>query len=251
MRQTRIQMGMPVTVEIADAGASEALLDVVFSYFEYVDATFSTYKLASEISRINRGELALGAASDAMRAIFGLAEQTRQQTNGYFNIARNGQYDPSGIVKGWAIDQAAERLREHGCANFYVDAGGDIQLAGANSAGKLWRVGIRNPFTIDEIVKVLALTDCGIATSGTSIRGQHIYNPFQPGQPLTEVVSLTVIGPDAYEADRFATAAFAMGQAGILFIEQLAGFEGYQIDARGQATATSGFMRYTAHDAID
>ncbi len=251
MRQTRIQMGMPVTVEIADAGASEELLNIAFDYFEYVDATFSTYKPESEISRINRGEIALAEASDDMRAIFGLAEQTRQATGGYFNISRNGSYDPSGIVKGWAIDQAAERLRERGCANFYVDAGGDIQLAGNNSAGKLWQIGIRNPFNMDEIVKVLALTDCGVATSGTSIRRQHIYNPFQPGQPLTEIVSLTVIGPDIYEADRFATAAFAMGRAGILFIEQLDGFEGYQIDARGQATATSGFMRYTTHDAID
>jgi thiamine biosynthesis lipoprotein len=68
------------------------------------------------------------------------------------------------------------------------------------------------------------------------------------GQPLTEVVSLTVIGPDIYEADRFATAAFAMGQAGIIFVEQLEGFEGYLINQEGQATFTSGFARYVCHD---
>lgn len=244
-------MGMPVTVEVADAGATSELFERVFAYFEYVDATFSTYKPGSEISRINRGELAIAQASVDMRTIFRLAEQTRQETHGYFDIARGGGYDPSGIVKGWAIDRAADILRDGGCANFYVDAGGDVQLAGHNTQGQEWRVGVRNPFDLHQIVKVLALTDCGVATSGTSIRGQHIYDPMRPGQPLAEIVSLTVVGPDVYEADRFATAAFAMGRAGIMFIEQLDGFEGYLIDAQRQATCTSGFARYICDDQTD
>ena len=95
-----------------------------------------------------------------------------------------------------------------------------------------------------EIVKVLAVTDKGIATSGTAIRGQHIYNPHNPVTPLQDIVSLTVVGPNVYEADRFATAAFAMGKRGIYFIEQLPGFEGYMIDASARATFTSGFERY-------
>jgi thiamine biosynthesis lipoprotein len=240
-------MGMPVTLEVVGGMAPEAVFEAVFGYFEYIDATFSTYKEHSEISRINRRELALERASADMRTIFALAEQTRQETYGYFDIARGGRYDPSGIVKGWAIDRAADILRDREFGNFYVDAGGDIQVAGNNAEGQDWRVGIRNPFNLREIVKVLAVTDCGVATSGTSIRGQHIYNPNDPGQSIAEIVSLTVIGPDIYEADRFATAAFAMGRAGIMFVEQLDGFEGYLIDARGQATYTSGFARYIYH----
>ncbi|HEX7104098.1 MAG TPA: FAD:protein FMN transferase, partial [Nitrolancea sp.] len=114
--------------------------------------------------------------------------------------------------------------------------------------GAPWRVGIRNPFRRQENVKVLALTDCGVATSGTAVRGQHIYDPFQPGVPLRDVVSLTVIGHSILEADRFATAAFAMGCRGIQFIEALPGFEGYQIDANARATYTSGFERYVVHE---
>jgi len=211
MKETRLLMGMPVTVEIVDAHATQRDLDCVYGYFEYVDAKFSTYKEASEISQINRGQLAIGQASDDMQLIFALADLTRQETDGYFDIQRNGYIDPSGLVKGWAIYNAAQLLRQHGFSNFYVDAGGDIQIAGHNAEGKRWRVGIRNPFNIHEIVKVLELTDCGVATSGTSIRGQHIYNPKQPDQLLESIVSLTVIGPNIYEADRFATAAFAMG----------------------------------------
>jgi thiamine biosynthesis lipoprotein len=246
MKQTRLLMGMPITVEILDPGVTSEQLDRVFDYFATVDERFSTYKEESEISRINRGELLPEQYSDEMKTILSLCEQTKQQTGGYFDIAHDGRLDPSGIVKGWAIQQAADRLSASGWQNFYVDAGGDIQVAGTKE-GHPWRVGIRNPFEREEYVKVLALSDCGIATSGTAIRGQHIYDPLQPGVPLLEVLSLTVIGPNIYEADRFATAAFAMGNRGIEFIETLPGFEGYLIDANARATYTSRFERYVVH----
>ncbi len=248
MQQTRIMMGMPITVEIVDAGAAARDIDLVFDYFEYVDEKFSTFKPTSEISRINAHLLPLEQASDDMQRIFQLAELTRQQTFGFFDIYRAGFADPSGIVKGWAIQQAAGLLRQRGFRNFVVDAGGDIQTSGRNPDGQGWRVGIRNPFNIRQIVKVLSVSGQGVATSGTYIRGQHIYNPRGDGSPLRDVLSLTVVGADVYEADRFATAAFAMGRAGIYFIEEQDGLEGYQIDAGGQATPTTGFEQYVVHD---
>ncbi len=245
MKQTRLLMGMPVTVEIVDARTDEDL-NAVYDYLEYVDRTFSTYKEESEISRLNRGEITLDQASDDMRLIFALAGVTQQETAGYFDIEQDGHYDPSGIVKGWAIYNAAGMLRQRGWTNFYVDAGGDIEAAGKNGRGENWRIGIRNPFNAAEIVKVLSITDGGVATSGTYVRGQHIYNPKRRGEPITEIVSLTVVGPNVYDADRFATAAFAMGREGIFFVEQLDGFEGYLIDTKGQATFTTGFQRFVS-----
>lgn len=248
MKQTRILMGMPVTVEIVDAGAAESEIEAVFDYFLSVDRTFSTYQAGSEISKINRGELSLIQASADMQTIFALAEQTRLETDGFFDIHHNGAYDPSGIVKGWAIARAAQILTDRGWKNFYVDAGGDIQAVGLNDRGQKWRVGIRNPFNLHEIVKTLAVSNCGVATSGTSIRGQHIYNPKNPGQALIDIVSLTVVSADIYHADRFATAAFAMGRAGIYFIDGLDGFEGYMIDQNRQAIFTRGFSDYVCDD---
>ena len=244
--QTRLLMGMPITIQVLDPGIASEVLDDLFAYFGWVDDTFSTYKETSEISRLNRGELPLDHCSDAVRTILALGEETKQETQGYFDIYRkgiNGVCDPSGIVKGWAIQQAAVQLRAAGAHNFYVDAGGDIQVAGTKR-GSPWRVGIRNPFNRKQNVKILALSDCGVATSGTAIRGQHIEDPHHPGAPLLEIVSMTVIAPDIYDADRFATAAFAMGTKGIQFIERLPGVEGYMIDAQARATYTSGFERY-------
>ena len=75
--------------------------------------------------------------------------------------------------------------------------------------------------------------------------GLHIYNPHDGNEPVSGIVSLTVIGPNIHDADRFATAAFAMGPAGINFIEQLSGYEGYIIDKNKVATMTTGFDKYT------
>ena len=237
-------MGMPVTVEIV-GGTTEAL-EKVFSYFTEVDERFSTYKPESEISKINRGEIKKEEASKDMQEVFALSEKTHAESNGYFSITKpDGSIDPSGLVKGWAIRNAAALVEKMGYHNYFLDVAGDIQSKGVDEKGAQWSIGIRNPFNRDEIVKVIYPKGKGVATSGTYIRGQHIYNPHEPDQALRDVVSLTVVGPDVYEADRFATAAFAMGKSGIVFIEGLSGFEGYSIDTTGIATRTGGFDALT------
>jgi len=235
-------MGMPITVEISDE-AKAADLDKIFDYFMRVDEQYSPYKPTSELSKVNAG-LPRNKWSGEFQEIIRLCEQTKQETQGYFDIEHNGKLDPSGLVKGWAIQQAAEQLVASGFDNFYIEAGGDIQVHGSYQKDIPWSIGIRNPFNIDEIIKVLQIRNQGVATSGTYIRGEHIYDPRASYRAVHAVKSLTVIGPNIYEADRLATAAFAMGEAGIGFIEVRPGFEGYQIDKNKVATYTSGFEDY-------
>lgn len=234
-------MGMPVTVDIAGTSGA-TLVEAVFDYFEHVDRRFSTYRTDSEISAINRGDLPIRDWSAEMMEVMALAAQTKDQTDGYFDIRNpDGSLDPSGIVKGWAIRNAAGIVRRAGVGDFFIEAGGDIQSCGRNASGLDWSVGIRNPFNAEEIIKIVYPRGHGVATSGTYARGQHIYNPLGAGDPITEIVSLTVIGSDVLEADRFATAAFAMGREGIVFLEQAPGLEGYVVDSNSRATPTSGF----------
>ncbi len=247
MKQTRILMDMPIIVEIIDDTVSEDIFTKVYSYFDYIDKKFSTFKNDSEITQINNGKISQKNYSSDMQLIFSLAQKTKKDTNGYFDINRNGKYDPLGIVKGWAIWQASKMIKKAGFKNFYVDAGGDIQVCGNNKEEKPWRVGIKNPFNRREIIKVLNISDLGVATSGTYIRGEHIFNPKTGQNASNDIVSLTVVGPNVYEADRFATAAFAMGKKGIEFISRLNGFEGYMIDEKGLATFTGGFINYEIH----
>jgi len=242
MKQTQIIMGMPITVEIAHS-QDRHLFQSIFAFFRQVDERYSTYKENSEITQVNGG-LPRSKWSIEMKEIMRLCEETKQETNGYFDIEHEGRLDPSGLVKGWSIWQAAQDLIKQGAVDFYIEAGGDIQAHGTSQSGQGWVVGIRNPFNTSEIIQTLCLHDQGIATSGTYIRGQHIYNPYSPKDLLTDVQSLTVIAPNVYEADRFATAAFAMGTKGIAFIEKQDSLEGYMVDAQGVATYTSGFKGY-------
>ena len=237
MKQTKLIMGMPITIEVDGSGDLSVIFKELFDFFKTVDNRFSTYKKQSEISKINRGEIKRKDYSKEMKIIFNLAEKTKQETSGYFDIFNGQIIDPSGIVKGWAILEAAKNLRKKGVENFYIDAGGDVQVG-----CKVWKVGIKNPFNQNEVVKVLKIKNKGVATSGSYIRGDHIYDPKEK-KALKETVSLTVVGPDILEADRFATAAFAMGKSGINFIENQKGFEGYMIDSLGIATLTSGFEK--------
>jgi thiamine biosynthesis lipoprotein len=243
MKRTELNiMGMPITVEIRNSKYEIRKVDLgkdigkVFEYFREVDEKYSPFKSTSEVGKLNRGE----KVSDEMRDILRLAHDLKVETNGYFDIERpDGRIDPSGIVKGWAIKNAADILRKLKYKKFFVDAGGDAEIVGGP-----WKWGIRNPFNKSQIVKVLSLNNCGIATSGTYERGQHIYNPITKETEIPDIVSLTVIGLNIYEADKFSTPAFAMGKGGIKFIEKQKDLEGYMIDKDGVATMTSGFKRY-------
>lgn len=243
MKQTRFIMGMPVTIEIINC-RDRKLFKQVFDFFRGIDQQFSPYKKNSEVSQINRGVLKKKDFSVKMKKIISLAKKTERQTEGYFNVFQNHIFDPSGIVKGWAILEAAKILKKNGQKNFFIEAGGDIQVSGRNESGHRWKIGIKNPFQPSEIVKVLNISSQGVATSGSYERGQHIYNP-KGGEVTDDVVSLTVIGHNIYEADRFATAAFAMGEKGLQFIDSITGLEGYAIKKNGIATFTRNFDQFT------
>jgi thiamine biosynthesis lipoprotein len=243
MKKQAIIMGMPVTVQIIDAGATSEDIQEVFAYLNYIDKKFSTYKKDSEISQINRGVVNKVDYSAEMKKILELSDQTKKETNGYFDINLNGIIDPSGIVKGYAIWQASKILEKKGHQNFYVEIAGDIQVFGKNEKGESWRVGIQNPFNPEEIIKIVKISNKGIATSGNYQKGLHILNP-KTKIAADEIAGISVIGPNVYEADRFATAAFAMGEKGIEFIEGLKGFDGYMVKNNQIAVMTSGFEKY-------
>ena len=246
MKVTKETMGMPAAVTIP-GDTHEELIERVFSLWSDVDARFSMYRPESEVSRVSRDELFEDEYSEELSEVLALGERTSRETLGYFNMVRpDGILDPTGIVKGWALDRAAALLQEAGVRDFLVEIAGDAVASGVDETGSAWKIGISNPFTPGELVKVLALSGVGIATSGTAERGQHIYNPYAPNEPISDIISTTVVAASALDADRFATAAFAMGSSGIQFLEAIEGLEAYQIDTAGIATETSHFQDYVA-----
>lgn len=238
-------MGMPITISVVDDGPGDPVSEA-FRYFREVDNRFSPFKTGNEVALLNEGA-DITTLSEEMSEILDLAEITRRETNGYFDIHRpDGRVDPSGVVKGWAIRNASRLIAERGYRNYFVEAGGDVQCSGENIHGRPWRIGIRNPSDARQSIKTLEPGNAGVATSGSYVRGAHIYNPRDRTDVLGEVLSVTVVAPDICDADRFATAAFAMGRHGIAFIEETPGLEGYAVDRNGIATMTSGFRKVVA-----
>lgn len=236
-------MSMPVIVNVIDRLVSKSDMEEVFTYLRQTDKRFSTYRDESETQKINRGEILEMDYSAEMRRVLALNKKTKSNTSGYFDIFYKGRLDPAGIVKGLAIYEGSKILKDKGFHDFYLEIAGDIQVQGFNEEGEKWQIGIEDPFSRGNLVKVVKLSNQGIATSGTYIRGKHIYNPIDQIY-ADEIVSITVIAPNVLEADRFATASFAMGKDGINFLESRKNLEGYMITKEKKAYFTKGFEQY-------
>jgi thiamine biosynthesis lipoprotein len=242
-------MGMAVTIDVRDPDCPPQAIDDVVEWLHHVDRVFSTHKPESPISAMGRGELTLEDASEEIREVIRQCAELSVETGGAFDIfavhAPNGKrFDPSGFVKGWAIERAAGILESYGCGNFCINAGGDIAIRGDSAGGTPWRIGIRHPEEADKLALAIRATGpLGIATSATYERGAHIIDP-REGEPAISLASATVVGPDLGIADAYATAVFVMGLDGLDWIEGREGYEAYLITHDAETTWTSGFGRY-------
>jgi thiamine biosynthesis lipoprotein len=251
-------MGMPVFIDVCDADVDAGAIDRAYEWLRYVDETFSTYKPDSHISRLNRGELSVDDAPAAVRSVLDRCERLRAETDGYFDIhapyaaggsapaagrGLAGSVDPSGLVKGWSVLGAGRLLERDGARNYAVNAGGDILLRGHPEGDSSWRVGIQHPRLRDQVAMVLSLTAGGVATSGAYERGDHIVDPHSRRVP-SELLSVTIVGPDLATADAYATAAYAMGPGAAEWCARLSGHEAILIRSDDTVLTTPGLDRY-------
>jgi len=160
-----------------------------------------------------------------------------------------------GIAKGYAVDLAVEALRRAGVTSAVVDAGGDIRVLGRHPTGRTWLIGLRNPFSDDDKpLKTLDLADCAVATSGDyersyTIAGKrysHIFDP-RTGLSVRDAHSVTVVAPDATQADALATAVSVLGpERGIALVETIPSTECFFISGTAAQTSfrmSSGFEK--------
>ena len=185
-------MGMPIVVDVRDVD-DEAALEPIFDWFRWVDETFSTYRADSEVSRLNRAELALADASPEVREVLARCDELRAETSGYFDVhaASDDILDPSGLVKGWSVDRAATIADDLGWRNYAINAGGDMRLCGGALPAPLWRVGIQHPHERQQVVAVVAGDDLAVRDLDTSGQVVSLYEP-------TEVAVLSRSGGFAF-----------------------------------------------------
>lgn len=206
----------------------------------HVDRVFSTWQPASPLSRFRRGEVALHDLPDEVAEVAERCESAKATSRGWFDPWRlPGGFDPTGLVKGWAVERAAVRAAASGARGGMVNVGGDLVAWGEPADGGRWTVALRHPVHRDAAAGVLAV-DRAVATSGEYERGAHLWDPFA-GRPRCRVASATVAGPDLAMADALATALAVAGTPGLSFVADAGGYEGLVILPDGQGRATPGF----------
>lgn len=223
-------MGMAISLHIADPlppDRLDRLATETFGWLREVDQRFSTYLPDSEVNRLHRGELALPRCSADLRLVLEHCARLWRDTDGYFDCYATDRLDPSGYVKGWAVQRASALLIAAGSANHVLNAGGDVRTRGGPRPHEGWRVGVRHPWRTMALADVIVGDDLAVATSGTYERGPHVINP-RLGEPARELRAVTVVatGADADLgiADAYATTALAMGLAGVSWLSQLDGY---------------------------
>jgi len=178
------------------------------------ERVFSTYRDDSDISRLRDEGLELGAIDPRVAEVAERCRDLRERSGGRFDAHWRGWFDPTGYVKGWSTDAAAqafdELLENGGIEAVGVNVGGDMRLRTAATSPHVWRVGVAHPTHEGELLATVEVVDGAVATSGTAERGAHLIDP-RTGVHLAGPVSATVIAGDLTTADAWATVAAIAG----------------------------------------
>ncbi|GAA1860622.1 FAD:protein FMN transferase [Asanoa iriomotensis] len=235
-------MGMPISLHVRQ-GADTSAIAAAFAWLRRVDRMFSLHRPDSQVSELNRGVRALADCDPLMREVLDLCELARERTGGCFDALLPGPdgrvaFDPSGLVKGWAVERAGDLLTDRGVADFSLNAGGDIVLR-VGAGLPRWRVGVEDPAAPERLCAVLELGDTAVATSGTARRGAHIVDP-RTGRRIGGTVSVTVLGPSLTWADVYATAAVVRGPDDLDWLAAHPDHQALAVDGSGSIAATPG-----------
>lgn len=234
-------MGTVVSFSLIDAPTSpHEAVHAACAELHRIDEVFSTFKPGSAVSRLRRGELGPCGLPADLEEVLARCRLAAEITNGWFDPwAMPGGVDPSGLVKGWAVDRAAAILRTRGTRSALVNGAGDIACFGRPPAGGPWRIGVRHPWRADALAAIVECDGGAVATSGTYERGEHLVNPRTGGQRAA-VASATVIGPDLAVADALATALAVAGEELLPSVLELDGYDAHLVGWDGTEHTTPG-----------
>lgn len=201
----------------------------------------------------NTGIEPTAGAIDSIMPLVGIASCTLSPEGNILKKSPGTEFNFSAITKGYGCDLIGEMLARNGCSDYMVEIGGEIAMAGVNSRGKGWRIMIDAPIdndtaVIHERMAVIEPGTGGVATSGnyrnykltSSGKVWHTISP-STGRPAhTDLLSATVIAPDAMLADAYATSCMAMScDSALAMLERIPEVEALLVTLDTSATADS------------
>lgn len=258
-RRVKHVMGMPLSLALrgrhAADRAGDAAWSAVLDQLREVDRVFSTYRPDSAVSRLGRGEITVDDCPPEVAEVLALGREAQRRSGGAFSVVLPASddgdpgatvLDPSGVVKGWAVERASRLLAALPGTDFCLSAGGDMVCHTASSTSPAWRVGIEHPDDVQTVIAVVPVRNGAVATSGTAHRGRHLFDA-RTGRASEGVASITVIGPSLTTADIDATAAYAHGPDAAAWLRSQPGRTALVVWPDATTTLVDG--RRPSHDA--
>lgn len=189
--------------------------------------------------------------NDMLKKVDFTQVQIEENTLPTVTVPSEVQLDLGALAKGYASDKAAEMLREKGITSALINLGGSIMTIGVNpSSGSPWRIGIRDPFSLEENIGVIEVSDKAVVTSGgyercfTAEDGKtyhHIIDPATGYPAESGLVSATVIGDSGMKCDALSTALFVMGaEKAEEYYREKGGFDMILVTESGEILITEG-----------
>ena len=247
-RRVEQVMGLPVSLAVrgrdADDAETESAWQRALAVLREADRVFSTYRPESFISRLGRDEISVADCPSEVAEVLEIAEQARLESDGAFDVRRCGPagtavLDPSGVVKGWAVERAARAFDQLADVDVCLSAGGDMVCRTRMPGSAGWRIGIEDPRHPDQLISVVPVRDGAVATSGLAHRGAHIVDP-RTGLTPGSLASVTVVGPDLTWVDIEATVAFVLGDDADAWLSTRPGRVGLLVGADGSTRLFGG-----------
>ncbi|WP_300765910.1 FAD:protein FMN transferase [uncultured Bifidobacterium sp.] len=216
-------MNLPFTILLdgpGDARVMESAIGGIGDVLVDVDRRFSPFRSDSLVCRYRAGDRSM-LTDDDFTDVHSRSLLARMETDGLFDPFFRGGYDPTGLVKGWAVERAFDLvlnplIAQGSIAAAAINAGGDMAVA-PRADGDLWHIGVVDSHDGRRFVAAFDLPSGAVATSGTSERGEHVVRRFH------DVVQATVIADSLVDADVWATALLA---ASLRDIDRLVGEHG-------------------------
>ena len=203
-------------------------------------APAGTMKMPGELTHVTAAALALAGASNGefdptvgpLVSRWGFGPIEGDGTPDWHHIGLDGAtlskacdgltLDLCGIAKGYALDRMTEIVTSAGNTDFLIDLGGELSACGTHPEGRPWHVAVEDPRPgFAGAFEVIDLGGLAVATSGSRANGytagarrySHIIDPLTREPVDTNLLSVSVLAPDAMSADGWATALFAAGAA--------------------------------------
>lgn len=277
------------TVVTLTADCDEKNLDEAFKLCEKYEELLSRTKTESEVSLLNSSSDFIEVSEDTVN-IISCSLYYSQITNGKFDITicpvsmlwdfsaeiipsrdeiaealKNVDYqsivisgkrvnlggkkiDLGGIAKGYIADRIKEYFTQQKINTAVINLGGNVSLLGKEEV----TVGIRTPFSQNDISARLHLSDTSVVTSGIYERFiesddkiyHHILDPETGYSVETDLASATVICKSSLDADALSTCCILLKlKAAKELIEETEDTEAIFIDLNGNLHYTSGLYR--------